>query len=111
MVPRDLNIGDSPGFGGLIQGQIYNPVKIIVPNFWMIEHSLPKKLADFGEGSNFFWKNGWLGLPGCVHHGRINILQPKNHPEMKRFFFLNQTSMIVFQMFIFQGVLGGSSQL
>ena len=28
MVPRDLNIGDSPGFGGLIQGQIYNPESI-----------------------------------------------------------------------------------
>ena len=27
----DLNIGDSPGFGGLIQGQIYNPV--ILANF------------------------------------------------------------------------------
>ena len=33
MVPRDLNIGDSPGFGGLIQGQIYNPESISSSGF------------------------------------------------------------------------------
>ena len=30
MVPRDLNIGVSPGFGGLIQGQLYNPVVVLL---------------------------------------------------------------------------------
>jgi len=45
----DLNIGVSPGFGGLIQGQIYNPVSPTIMVEWKT-HTFWRQATCFFSG-------------------------------------------------------------
>ena len=55
----DLNIGVSPGFGGLIQGQIYNPVSPTIMVEWKT-HTFWRQATCFFSGPGISPEPEWL---------------------------------------------------